>query len=195
MKKEYRSKKRAYLNDFKKNSEGRYEYQGKIFECKGGKVQLTRVKYRMWMAYAFVIICAIAGGCIPAPGLVDTFYVILPYALGLMAAISLGWALCRLSCAGDQLKAYIYDVTVKKIPHRAVLTIILNTASVIGMLIYLLVHREDSGIAWCIIFVVLELIVCVGAVGVFKIAGKLEWTCFSSDKAPDNEKKSGKKEL
>lgn len=193
MKKEYRSKKRAYLNDFKKNSEGHYEYQGKIFECEGGKTQLNRVKYRMWISYAFVIICAIAGGCVPAPGLVDTFYVIFPYALGLMAAISLGWALCRLSFAGDLLKAYIYDVTVKKIPHRAVITIIFNAASVLGMAVYLLIHGSQYQSIWSFIFLLLEVIVCAGAAAVFKIAGKLSWNCVNSENMQAKDVKSNEK--
>ena len=189
MKEEHRKGKRAYLNDFHKNSEGRYEYRGHVFTWDGDAGEFARVKRNMWLVYAVVIVCGLACGFIPDQGLTGTFYVVLPYALSLMGAISLGWALCRLSTAGMALKEYIYDVTVKKLPHRAMLTVVLSICTILGAVIYTISSKMAVDIIYLIIFCVLELAVCGGAVIIYKMVGNFRWQ--KSSKNAGNKPKNG----
>lgn len=183
---EHRKKKRAYLNDFHKNDEGKYEYRGNMYTCEGGSQALARARRQMWAIYAVLIVCLIACGCIPSPQLGKTIYVILPYALGLMGAISLGWALCRLSCAGDALKEYIYEVTVKKLPHRAIATIVLNIAAILGLVVLGITRRNQVKLWHMLLFAALELAAVIGAVIIHKIAGRLRWNVKTGAKNPES---------
>lgn len=171
-----KKKKRTYLDDFKKNREGRYEYQGEHYICEGGEPALRSARRRILGVYAAVIVCALAAGCIPAPGITGVFYVILPYAFGVVAAGSLGWTLCRFGMAGGVLRTYIYEVTVEKIPHRAILTGVLNTAAAVGGIFFILFHRGEGNMLWSALFCVLEAVAGGGAFVVLRMAGKLRWS-------------------
>ncbi len=177
-------KKRAYLDDYHKNNEGKYEYRGKVFTPQVTGKAFSRKKWSMWAVYIPLILCVVGAGCIPAPGLMGTAYVIIPYALGLMGAISFGWGLCRLSTAGEALKSYIYDVTVKKLPHRAVLTIVLNVLAIAAEAVYVLLHGTGSQAIWIAVFAVLEVAVCIFAAVIYRIVRGLVWKCDATEKSP-----------
>ena len=53
-----------------------------------------------------------AAGMVPAPGAMQQFYVLLPYAGALVAGISAVWALARMSRGGARLRSYVYEETV-----------------------------------------------------------------------------------
>lgn len=170
-----RKSKRAYLDDFHKNSKGTYEYRGKIFRCVNGSEAFARTKQKMLETGIIAFVCALAAGCIPAPGMTGTVYMILPYVFGLISMISLEWALCCLWRSELMLREYIYESTVKKIPHRSILTGILNLAAALGGLVYLFVAGSGDGILWSVTFCLLEMVVGGGALMIFRMAGELRW--------------------
>lgn len=170
-----RRSKRAYLDDFHKNSKGTYEYRGKTFRCENGSEVFARTKQKMLGTGIIAFVCALAAGCIPAPGMTGTVYMILPYVFGLISMISLGWALCRLWRSELMLREYIYESTVKKIPQRSMLTAILNLAAALGGLVYLLTAGTGSGILWSAAFCLLEMITGGSGIVIFRMAGELRW--------------------
>ncbi len=178
-----RKKKWAYLEDFHKNSKGGYEYHGKYFRCVNGTEIFMRARRKMVAACVLAFVCTVAAGCIPAPGMTGTFYMILPYVLALVCTVSMGWALGRLNRGGIRLRKYIYEETVKKIPYRAGSAVILNTAAALSGLFFLIWNGMGDGGVWSFAFCVLEGASAAGAFLVFRIAGTLQWQKESTDES------------
>jgi hypothetical protein len=90
-------------------------------------------------------------------------YVILPYVVGFVSAVSLCWGLGRLTAGGDPLRAYVYEASVKAIPQRAMLTAVFAGLAVLGEGVYLLLHGSSNETFYSFFFVVLEILTCLFA--------------------------------
>ena len=72
---------RAYLNDFKKNESGNYEYQGDLYYWKGDKESLKKEMITLWLLGIGMLASLILAGCVDAPGAMNSFTVVLPYTI------------------------------------------------------------------------------------------------------------------
>ena len=156
-----RSGRRAHLNSFVLNAEGDYGYQGISYAFEGQGKSRKRFFIELWILGALAAAATILAGCIPAPGMDDCFYVLLPY-LGEVAAVGrLIWALIRLTAGGDPLRAYVFEATVEKIPRRAVTSMVFAGIGAVGCIIFL-IFQEFQGPIWGkVLFFVLKLLVLV----------------------------------
>ena len=96
---------RAYLNDFKKNEEGNYEYQGILYRWMGEKETLRKEKFLLWLIFGGMMTALIITGCLDAPGLMNSFFVILPFSISFVFGVSTGWGLWRMTSGGEVLRA------------------------------------------------------------------------------------------
>ena len=79
---------RSHLNDFHLNVAGEYVYDGSLFACRSSEESLRGSKRAVWIMAAALALAVVAGGCIPAPGMQNCFYVLLPYLGEVVAAAS-----------------------------------------------------------------------------------------------------------
>ena len=79
---------RSHLNDFHLNVAGEYVYDGSFFACRSSEESLRGSKRAVWIMAAALALAVVAGGCIPAPGMQNCFYVLLPYLGEMLAAAS-----------------------------------------------------------------------------------------------------------
>ena len=70
---------REHLNDFHLNVAGEYVYDGALYACQSDDAKQRRSKRAVWGMAAILTVAVAAGGCIPAPGMQNCFYVLLPY--------------------------------------------------------------------------------------------------------------------
>ena len=70
---------REHLNDFHLNVAGEYVYDGALYACQNDDAKQRRSKRAVWGMAAILTVAVAAGGCIPAPGMQNCFYVLLPY--------------------------------------------------------------------------------------------------------------------
>ncbi|MCI8482821.1 MAG: hypothetical protein HFH41_00605 [Lachnospiraceae bacterium] len=168
--------KRAYLEAFQKNAEGKYEYKGEFY-CWQGTEQERRKKMRRLWVLCLVMLGAIgAAGSVEAPGTLNCAYVILPYVVEFVAGISVFWGLCRLSAGGDPLRVYVYQASAEKIPERAVVTVIGAAAALAGELIFLLQNGLDGKWAGLGVFLLLEGMVIFLTLELRRCIRKMEWS-------------------
>lgn len=161
-----KKRRRAYLESFRKNEEGTYEYAGNVYEFQGTgsrENELRRELVKFWGAGLVLMGSLAAAGCISAPGMGNCFYVLLPYAAALMSGVSTLWALCRLTSGSNPLKEYVYEASVVKMPGRTVLTIFCIAMSMMGELVYICFHGIGEMTAGFCIFMVLNLLAAVCA--------------------------------
>lgn len=94
---------KAYLNDFKKNQEGVYTYEGEHYVWQGTAASLKKARLFLGLLGAGMLAASLGAGCAPAPGAQNCAYVLLPYVIGLVCTINLCWKLGRLIAAGGEV--------------------------------------------------------------------------------------------
>lgn len=137
-----RRNKRAYLDDFHRDLSGNYNYDGPLYsyiQTEGAKTRKQHLIY-LWVLSAGTTVAALVMGFLMVPGLNRCAYVILPYALCLMASFSVCWALWQMTTYGEKLREYVYEASVEKLPFRTLLTLIGSAAFLVGETVYLILN-------------------------------------------------------
>lgn len=154
----------AKASQFTRGAGGEMVYVGRHYAFRGDQDSYRR-DMRLNIALAAVTAVAeVAGGMMPVPALFNTWYVIAPYMLTVLAVASLVWAVCRMAYWGNPLREYVYDATVKQLPIRLTLTMILSMCTLCGQIAYMLTHSMQAGQYLCsFAFLGLQVVVFVCA--------------------------------
>lgn len=137
---------REYLDDFRKDINGSYLYHGS-YRSYAGSTAYATMRCRLWLMCGGALAALAAAGMVPAPGAMQQFYVLLPYAAALVACISVVWALARMSRGGERLRSYVYDQTVAKLPLRCLLTGVFAALAAAGEIIDVFLNgAQNAGI-------------------------------------------------
>ena len=166
---------RAYLNDFKKNESGNYEYQGDLYYWKGDKESLKKEMITLWLLGIGMLASLILAGCVDAPGAMNSFTVVLPYTISFVFGISTVWGLWKLFEGGNPLRAYVYKASVEQIPVRSMGTIICAMVAIVGEILFLIRHFAEENPGKAVLFLLLEGIGMVLAIFLRKNALKMVW--------------------
>lgn len=176
-------KRRAYLDSFQMGSDGKYAYRGDLYSFEEQDRTLRQELTRLFAGAAVMTAALIVAGSVGGPGTGSCFYVLMPYALNMIAAISVLWGLGRLAINKKPLRAYIYEETVGRLPVRAVLSAVLAGAAVLGEVIYVLRNGMEGKTAGCILFLLMEGLVCLTAVWLKKQISAMHWSKTQGQKA------------
>ena len=166
---------RAYLNDFKKNEQGNYEYQGDLYYWKGEKESLKKEMMILWLIGIGMLAALVLAGCVDAPGAMNSFSVVLPYTISFVFGISTVWGLWRLFEGGNPLRAYVYKASVEQIPIRCMGTVVCAMAVLVGEIIFLIRHFGEENPGKALLFLLLEGVGMVFAIVLRKRAIKMVW--------------------
>lgn len=149
-----RNKRRAYLDDFRKDETGTYVYSGTVYEYEGSEQGLRSLKVRPCALGALMLAVLLWAGLIRVPGMDHSIYVLLPYAAALCGSVSVCWALGRLCIGGVSLRAYLFQESIEKLPGRCVFTACCSTAALLGETAYILMNGTDIRDIGCILFLI-----------------------------------------
>ena len=132
---------RAYLEDFQRTLDGTYMYTGAhyAYADAAGRPR-RRLLGGLWLSAALAAAATLAQGFLPAGGMYNCAYVLLPYAAALLSSISVVWALARLSLNKEPVRAYIYTATVAALPLRSILTACFVGATLVGDCVFLAIR-------------------------------------------------------
>lgn len=100
MEEEKKRKRKAYLDSFQKDNNGKYVYKGDMYVFQPQERELRREMARLWGLALVMISAQIIAGCVDAPGTGRSFYVLIPYMISLIAGISVCWGLGRMTEGG-----------------------------------------------------------------------------------------------
>lgn len=176
-----KKRRRTYLESFHKDQDGKYVYQGDVYTYQGNSRQeeagdLRRELQKLWVWCILLLGGLAAAGCITAPGMDNCFYVLLPYAAGLIAGISVCWALCRLTHGKNPLKAYIYEASIKALPFRTVLTALCAGFSAAGEVIFVLRRGFEGKAGGFCVFILLNVLAVFSSMMIRRIVQSMQWT-------------------
>ena len=91
-----------------------------------------------------------------APGAMNSFYVVFPFAVSFVFGLSAGWGLWRLTTGGNPLRAYIYEASVEKLPFRTGGVLVCTIATILGELLYILRKGFGENVIKIMVFLLLE---------------------------------------
>lgn len=159
----HKRNRRSYLRDFEKHADGSYAYTGQIWHA--DQVLRRRMLRKLWILQAVMLLSVLLPGFVTTAGLLNTYYVILPYTFWFLADIILTYTLGSMTLGGNPLRNYIYERSVTQYAPRAVLPLAGAALTAVGQLTFLLRGGDGEGWAVC-------LLCCVVQIAVSVIAGK-----------------------
>ncbi len=127
---------RAYLDDYRPTADGGYEYTGAVWHWAPPEARRPLMR-RAAALLSAAFVCMVAAGFLPAPGVGYAAYVLLPYAVALVAAALATASLLRLARAGDEVRDHVYQASVPRLPGRLLVGCIAAIASALGQLVHL----------------------------------------------------------
>ena len=133
-----KNRRKAYLEQFRKNADGSYTYEGKQYRLKEQAKSLLQIKLRLWAFCAGALVSLFVPGCLMVPGLSRCAYILIPYAVGLAAGVAAGWSLFRFCTEGYPLREYVYLETISKTPGRALLCALGSLLATVGEAVFLI---------------------------------------------------------
>lgn len=152
-----RHNRREYLNDFHLNVAGEYVYDGALYACKSDDASQRRFKRTVWGMAAVLVIAVVAGGCIPAPGMLNSSYVLLPYLGEFLSAGSVVWALAKLGTDWSAVREYNYQKSVAVLPVRTVVTAVFSALGFVCELIFFFTNDHAGQTFFALLYVLLKL--------------------------------------
>lgn len=166
---------RAHLDDFQRSVSGEYIYTGKTHPFPAGGMTRRMFLARLWTLAGVMLAGGILAGCLPAAGVGDTPYVILPYVGSLLSAVSVVWLMCRLTGGGDPLPNYIYQKTVGQFALRGILTLTFSCAALAGEVLYLALHGPGDRLPGTLGFLLCQAAVAASALGWRWMTRRINW--------------------
>ena len=163
----------SYLNDFHLNVSGEYVYEGELYALED-KPQHAAKKKKFWVLTALLTAVSVAGGCLPAPGMSNCFYVILPYLGELTCSLLVAWVAVRLGTNCSAVREYVYERSVPVLPRRAAAAAVFAALGAVAEIVFLAVAAEERHLPWGAVYLLLK------AVGVFA-AGEIRRLFLASN--------------
>ena len=166
---------RSHLNDFHLNVAGEYVYDGSFFACRSSEESLRGSKRAVWIMAAALALAVVAGGCIPAPGMQNCFYVLLPYLGEFLGAGSVIWALVKLGTDWSAVREYNYKKSVAVLPVRTAVTAVFSLLGIVCELIFFFVNDHAGQTFFALLYVLLKLIALLSVLVLRAEIMQAEW--------------------
>ncbi|MCM1251981.1 MAG: hypothetical protein NC321_04105 [Clostridium sp.] len=148
--------KKNYLRDYKENPDGSYVYTGKTWSA--DKAARRRLLIKLWTLQIVMLSAAVLPGFVTTAGLLNTFYVIIPYVFWLMSDFVLAYTLGSMTLGGNPLKDYIYEKSVLRYPFRVMLPLAGAALTALGLIVFLLRGGKGEGKAVCFVCCIIQII-------------------------------------
>ena len=165
-------KRREHLQNFIQDANGEYHYAGDYFVLQGDRARAMSTSLFFCVLTEILLIVA---GLFPAGGVMDTWYVVLPYGIAVVLGGAIVYRTAQWTRGHGEITEFIYEKCVKKMPARRRAMMIILGIAFIGEVIWLLIHGRSYYFGGSILF-----LFCVGDALLLQITAlrseqKLEW--------------------
>ncbi len=157
---------------------GRPVYTGKVHEYLDENVLSfeTAIK-RMLILSAVTLAPAAAAGCLRVPGMINTWWVIIPYAAYLLTAAAMLWGSIRLLVNEKPLKDSIYHHTAEVLPPRSGAHVIFSGILLAVYTVNFLINGLGNFSTWeSILFPACVICSAIAAHFAYRTAKNMRWT-------------------
>ena len=140
---------RSYLDDFKTTLSGEYIYTGAHYLPEG---DYKGTRLRTTLAGILLVALNITCGCLPAEPMLNTFYVIIPFAVSLIVAIRLLWAATRLWLNRLPLREYVLQKTYEKLLPCATIGLVFSAITLVAFIVFSCIEGIETLSFWSYLF-------------------------------------------
>lgn len=140
---------RGYLRDFEKAPDGSYVYKGETWRA--DDPLRRRLLIKLWTLQAVMLLAAILPGFVTTAGLLNSFYVILPYVFWIISDLYLAYTLGNMTFGGNPLRDYVYKRSVVCYAPCAMASLAGAVLTALGLLVFLVRGGTGEGVAVCFI--------------------------------------------
>ena len=166
---------RAHLNDFYRDVSGNYIYTGTCYVCRAADGERAALLRRLWLLTAVMVVSVVTGGCIPAPGMGGSFYLLLPYMAEVGLTGSIVWAMTRWQAREYPMRAYVYKATVKALPGRCMAEAVLAGAGAAAEVVYLLLSGAGGHGLMAALYLLLKAVSVAAALSARRLVLQSRW--------------------
>lgn len=175
--KEANTKKRKYWNDYLNNirlsDHGEYSYQGEYYGIKDGD---EKISVKSLIVSILMALFSVAGGFFPASGAMDRWYIIIPFALTIIAAgYNLYYVVRWIYNGKTRLKEHIYKKTILRLPVTSRAVSICAGLTLTAEIFYLITYGIGEHRAGVIFLIICDVITCLLSCFLFKLINSKEW--------------------
>ena len=147
--------KRGYLHDFEQNTNGSYVYTGVTWRA--DPVLRRRMLVRLWAMQAVMLLSVCLPGFLTTAGLLNTFYVIIPYVFWFISNIVLTYTLGSITLGGNPLRDYIYQRSVTQYALRTAFPLAGAALTAFSLAVFLIRGGSGEGVLLCFICCVIQI--------------------------------------
>ena len=169
------AKKREYLNDFKLNEQGKYEYVGTLHKLDETSITYKKAKNILVGLDFLVLFVYVLAGCVRAVGVMNSIYVTAPYVFAMFGIAVLTFKIVMLYIGRYPIRDYDFKSTVLKLRGYSLLTLVLSIATLIGELYYIIRYGVEMYLTGTIVFVLCIVVSILGTLALIKFIDKLHW--------------------
>ncbi len=148
--------KKHYLNDFKRQEDGKYAYEGKHYIFDGDESERKRAYSVILLLVGLMIASVLGSGFLTGGGMKNSYYVILPYLGEAVALFFSCWYIFKLMTKGDTVREYIYRSTVMRIPGAVTVMAFFASAGLVCSLIFGITSGFKENLTESIIYLIIK---------------------------------------
>lgn len=148
---------REYLNDFKLQDGGEYKFEGEIFTVQTD--DWDGLRKNIWFRTALVIVLVLVSGFLPSAGMINTFYVILPYMAEVVTAALFVWGIYKMTKGTEKIRSYIYEKTYPRFHGQLFVITVLSAMVSVGEVIHLLIDGAGDRLVFTIVNILIQVLV------------------------------------
>ena len=165
---------REYLNDFKLQDSGEYKFEGEIYCVQTD--DWNGLRKNIWFRTGLVCLLVLVSGFLPSAGMINTFYVILPYMAEVIIAALVVWGIYRMTKGTEKIRSYIYEKTYPRFHGQLFVMTILAVMVCIGEVIHLLLEGTGDKLGFTIASIIVQILVFLAAGNLMRYLDRISFT-------------------
>lgn len=173
--------KRKRLENIHKNERGEYEYSGPEYRFCGDLSSYKKYVVSLWLLGALCLVLQIICGCMPVKSMMNTFYVIVPYVLGIVFNVVCIYHIPAMTVKGGRVREYIYKKNTKMITGSSLFCAAFCFLTAVGETVFVFVNGSHSAGIYDILSVVMCTAAGILAISVRNVMKPSKWELVTRD--------------
>ncbi len=168
-------RKKDYLKDYKQGASGKYEYGGISYTFDGTPEERKKAYFTLAGIAVLLSASVIGSGLIDAAGMVNTFYVIVPFIGEVCALFAIWWNLSKLLMEGEKIRGYIFESVNNKVDPAALILVFFAVCGLAMSVIFQITNGFEGKMLKCFLYLFTKVLNAILAFLFKKYYNNLEW--------------------
>ena len=168
-------KRKDYLKDYKQGASGKYEYGGISYTFDGTPEERKRAYAKLIGLTVLLTAFVMGSGMIDAAGMVNTFYVIVPFIGEVCALFALWWNLSKLLMEGEKIRGYIFETVNNRMEPATLILVFFAILGLVMSVVFQLTNGFEDKMLKCFLYLFTKALNAILAFLVKKYYNTLKW--------------------